>query len=341
MAVLLGLVIATPLTLRIFDSEIELQMAIDNIDRAEDGIERATTGSQQAELDEIKAEIQRYEGILAGDVAYSSPNLKQAASELQQAEADKQAKEDAYWEAYDAWRCELDGDRCHDGSGERGNGPRAKSLKARVDLAEAELAEATRSANEKRQALTAAQEANQADNDEKLAEAQAEANRVLPDLRSQRDQLEQAIANQVGTVNDNSTSNTGLLARLVALEHLGDENGWARLAHLLVAGLLFMIELLPVAVKSLTILGPPTPYDQVNDLDDKRVLEDAAQMRSLTQRRRKRAEDKAIELDEDMYHRELALGKKANLRVATEMEKGVAPLRCGDTLCGLGLCDWL
>jgi hypothetical protein len=88
MAVLLGLVIATPLTLRIFDSEIELQMAIDNIDRAEDGIERATTGSQQAELDEIKAEIQRYEGILAGDVAYSSPNLKQAASELQQAEAD-------------------------------------------------------------------------------------------------------------------------------------------------------------------------------------------------------------------------------------------------------------
>jgi hypothetical protein len=21
--------------------------------------------------------------------------------------------------------------------------------------------------------------------------------------------------------------------------------------------------------------------------------------------------------------------------------KGVAPLRCGDTLCGLGLCDWL
>jgi hypothetical protein len=25
----------------------------------------------------------------------------------------------------------------------------------------------------------------------------------------------------------------------------------------------------------------------------------------------------------------------------TLMAMGVAPLRCGDTLCGLGLCDWL
>jgi hypothetical protein len=191
----------------------------------------------------------------------------------------------------------------------------------RVDLAQTELAEATQVANEKRAALTAVQEQNQADNDAKLAEAQEEANRVLPGLRSQRDQLGQAIANQVDTVGDNSEEDTGLLARLVALEHLGEQNGWARLAHLLVAGLLFMIELLPVAVKSLMIVGPPTPYDQVNDLDDKRILEDAAQMRSLVRRRRKRAEDKAVELDEDMYHRELALGKKANDRVAAEMEK--------------------
>lgn len=320
MAALLGLVIATPLTLRIFQPEINEQMAADNIARAEQGTGLLNNGTQQEQLTKLNTQIQQYENVLAGNVTYSSPNLEQAQKELTQAQTDKQAKETAYEQAYDAWRCELDGDRCSGASGKHGDGPRAKSLKVQVDLAQADLTAATSLVDQKQQKLNAQQEANKQDSDAKLAAAQAEANRVLPDLRKQRDALQQTIAQQRGTVDSTAASDNGLLARLVALDHLGKSDGWARLAHLLVAGLFFMIELLPVAVKSLTILGPQTLYDQVNDLDDKRVLEDAAQNRGLVRRRRKRSEDKAIELDEDMYERELALGRKANERVAGIME---------------------
>jgi hypothetical protein len=321
MAALLGLVIATPLTLRIFQPEIKAQMVADNIARAEQSTGTLNKGTQQAKLDQLNSQIKHYEDILAGNVTYTSPNLEQAQKELDQAQADKKAKETAYEQAYDAWRCELDGDRCNGASGKHGDGPRAKSLKVRVDLAQADLRAASDLVDQKQAALNAQQGANKTDSDAKLAGAQAEANRVLPGLRKQRDDLQQAIAQQIGNVGTTAAKDDGLLAQLVALDHLGNDNGWARLAHLLVAGLFFMVELLPVAVKSLTILGPPTLYDQINDLDDKRVLEDAAQNRSLVRRRRKRGEDKAIELDEDMYTREIALGKEANKRVADTMEK--------------------
>jgi hypothetical protein len=320
MAALLGLVIATPLTLRIFQPEINAQMTSDNIVRVETTTGVLNTGTQQAELDRINAQIKKHEDTLAGNVTYTSPNLEQAQKELTQAQADKQAKETAYEQAYNAWRCELDGDRCSGGSGKHGDGPRAKSLKIAADLAQADFTAASSLVDVKQQALIAQQTANKKDNDAKLAAAQAEANRALPELRKQRDELQQAIAGQRGSVVSTAAHDNGLLARLVALDHLGKDNGWARLAHLLVAGLFFMIELLPVAVKSLTILGPPTLYEQINDLDDKRVLEDAAQNRSLVRRRRKRGEDKAIELDEDMYKRERDLGMKANERVAGIME---------------------
>jgi hypothetical protein len=48
------------------------------------------------------------------------------------------------------------------------------------------------------------------------------------------------------------------------------------LLHLLVAALLFMIELLPVAIKTLTLLGPTTLYDRADKFDDDRILKLAA-----------------------------------------------------------------
>jgi hypothetical protein len=309
MASLLGLVISTPLTLRIFNDEIEHQLAIDNIARAEHASDMLAEGGRQEQLDGLEAEIERYEGYRAGEVPVTSPDLLAAEDEYGQAEDDYQAKQEAAEQAWAAWRCELDGQLCEDGSGQVGDGPRAQALKREYDrkLAEAEAAGVL--VEEKLIALEDARTVAREQGEDTLAGAKAEADRVLPGLREQRDELQAAILGDLGTSNREAADDTGLLARLVALSHLGDENGWARMAHLLVAALLFMLELLPIAVKSLSILGPPTAYDQIDDLDTKEVVRAAGRQeyidKDLEQRKKRIAEAVHDEVEDVM--RELAI----------------------------------
>jgi hypothetical protein len=64
------------------------------------------------------------------------------------------------------------------------------------------------------------------------------------------------------------TADTGLLARLEALNELSATRGILRLAHLSLFLLFFSIELLPVLVKLLQVLGPETTYEQLVVKDD-------------------------------------------------------------------------
>ena len=272
MAALLGLVISTPLTLRIFDDEIKQQMTADNIKKAEDASRVLSGGDRQQRLDRLQAQITKYEGYLAGNVPVTSPQLVAAQSEYDQADKDYTTKQAAADKAFGAWKCELDGQRCESGSGKHGNGPRAQALKLAYDhkAADAEAARTLRGT--KQNALNVAQTGARQQDATKVSTAQAEAKRVLPGLRQQRDTLQSTLQDNLSASNQDAAGNTGLLARLVALSELGDSNGWARAAHLLVAALLFMLELLPVAVKSLSILGPPSAYDQIDELDTKEVV---------------------------------------------------------------------
>ncbi len=322
-AMLLGLVIATPLTLRIFQSEIAARMILDN---AEQAVQQAGVRKQdprQAELDVVNADIKRYETVLAGQMEFSSPNLEQAKTELAEAEKNLAAKEEAYFKANLEWRCERFGELCPGtgSSGKPGDGPRAKVAKEKLDAAQAARDEAQRLAQGKRDALTQAQDQNKADNATKLQQAQAEANAQLPTKRAKRAELEKALSDV--TAGDSSIlgGNTGLLARIEAMNRLGSESSSARFSHLAVALLLFMIELLPVLVKTLSVIGPQTPYDKVTDLAEKSRLEVAAQKRSDERRRLSRGWDKEEAIEADMVAREIKLGKHANEHVEREMTK--------------------
>jgi hypothetical protein len=308
MAALLGLVISTPLTLRIFNDEIQQQMTLDNIKKAEIASTSISGGDRQKRLDDLQAQITKYEGYLAGNVPVSSPQLVAAQTEYAAADKDFTAKQAAADKAFAAWKCELDGQRCEAGSGKHGNGPRAQALKLAYDH-KADAANAAQTLAQKKQAaLNTAQAAARQQDGTKVAEAQAEANRVLPGLRKQRDSLQGALQGDLNTSNNEAAHDTGLLARLVALSHLGEANGWARAAHLLVAGLLFMLELLPVAVKSLSILGPPTAYDQVDELDTKKAVKAAGQYeyidKDLEDRRKRIVQDVHDQVEDVM--REIA-----------------------------------
>jgi hypothetical protein len=311
MAALLGAVISTPLTLRIFNDEIEHQMAIDNIKKAETASTIISEGDREKKLTALRQEIAKYEGYLAGNVPVTSPDLVAAETEYKEAEDAYRAKQSDAEKAWAVWRCELDGQLCEAGSGKVGNGPRAQALKREYDRKQADANAAKALVATKLTALEAARTSAKEQNGNKVAEAQAEANRVLPGLRKQRDELQAAIQNDLGTSNREAAEDTGLLARLVALSHLGDENGWARLAHLLVAALLFTLELLPVAVKSLSILGPPSAYDQIDELDTKEVVRSAGRHeyidKDLEKRKKRIAEEVHKEVEQVM--RDLAIAQ--------------------------------
>ncbi len=308
MAALLGLVISTPLTLRIFNDEIEQQMVRDNIKKAEITSAELSNGDREKTLAALKTDIAKYEGYLAGKVPVTSPDLVAAEAELKDAEADYGTKQNVAEDAWAKWRCELDGVRCEAGSGKRGNGPRAQALKREYDRKEGDASAAKALVATKQTSLETARSGARRQSTTTLTEAQAEANRVLPGLRQQRDTLQGAIQNDLKTSSEKAADNTGLLARLVALSHLGDENGWARMAHLLVAALLFMLELLPVAVKSLSILGPPSAYDQIDEIDTKEVVKAAGRQeyidRDLEKRKKRIAE--AVHDEVEQVMRDLA-----------------------------------
>ncbi len=317
MAALLGIVIATPLTLRIFEAEIAARMALDNARAVQVLAEERANDPRVAELAAVNADIARYEAIVAGNVTYSSPILTQAQAEYAAAQENLAAKQAAYDQANLTWRCERYGELCAGGSGLPGDGARAEVALERLNVATAELAAAQAVLDQARANLTAAQDQVRAENAERLAADQAAASAQLAEKRARRDQLEQQLAAQTDSDATIQEQNTGLLARVEALDRLGDESLAARTAHLSVAGLLFMVELLPVLVKALSLMGSPTQYDRISELTDKRAVDNAARQRS-GDRRRQRKED---EIEDDMLDREITLGKRANAHVAGEMEK--------------------
>lgn len=116
-------------------------------------------------------------------------------------------------------------------------------------------------------------------------------------------------------------SNTGLLAQIEALDRIGSTSPVANEAHWAVASLFFMIELLPVLVKSLTSLGPPSLYDRISDLADESTYDDAVQRRRNHRCRMENDSQKLREVEDDMHTREKVLMIQANTPANTEMEK--------------------
>lgn len=321
MATLLALVIATPLTLRIFYSEIEARMILDNAMAAEQQGEARNRDPRYDELEAIRADIARYEEVRGGQVTHVSLALEQAQEEYDTAAADLAEKQSAYNAKNLEWRCERFGERCEGGSGVFGNGPRAQVLEQELNQLAGEVAAAQNTTDTKRAALLAAQEQNAADLAERLVADRAEADSVLPQLRDRRDELE----GELGALTDRDAStleqSTGLLARIEALDRLGEESNSARTAHLAVAGLLFMVELLPVLVKALTLMGGKSQYDRIGELLDKRTMDSASRRHSGQRRWQQKTDQVAEEIEDDMLAREVALGKRANGHVASEMEK--------------------
>ncbi len=328
-AALLGIVISTPLVLQVFQTEIQAQIAITNVERNQDLGGSVNSTGIGVELDRVRTEIAENEAILRGDVqGITTPEVAAQERYLAEAEATYATRLAASDALYAQWQCELEGAACAGSTDKSGNGPLSRALKTQYDTAIRQTNEAQRAVDAARADLDGARADAGATTDTVVAQAQAEAERLLPGLRARETELAAAFNTALDGGTRSIQVDDGLLAQITALHDLGDENLSALLTHLAVGLLFFMIELLPVLVKVMTSVGPPSVYDRVRELDDNQLVDGAkirqraeTKQRDEDERRNVAEAGKVRAIEDDMRARERKLGFRANTHVANEMEK--------------------
>jgi hypothetical protein len=323
LAVVLALVISTPLVLRIFQSDINQQLFImqQQESRQEASLE-AVSGEQQ-QANQVSAQIDSDQGILNGHLpqTITSPQLQSAQAQANQLQKEAQSDYQAEVTAREAWQCELDGQNCEGASGKVGNGPRAqaKYLEYQQDVKTYDTVESELGAAQATEKT--AQQSFNGDLASRVQQVKAAARQALPGLQREYASLEAGLRATAAAGRKLNDANTGILAQLQALSDASAASPSLEAARLAVLLLFFLIEILPVSVKFLLNIGPPSAYEVVAKLRDDELI-DAAHTRRVESRRIGEGQSQTrISVAADMQQKEVDLGKHANTRFASELTK--------------------
>jgi hypothetical protein len=323
LAVVLALVISTPLVLRIFASDINQQLFIMQQRASRQQAALIAGSGEQQEADRIKAQINSDEGILNGHLpqTITSPQLQSAQAQVSQLQRQAQSDYQAEITAREAWQCELDGQNCVGSSGKIGNGPRAQAKYMEYQQAVKTYDSVQGRLNAAVAAENAAQRSFSNDMSSRVRQIKAQAQQELPALQARYQQLESALQGTAANGQKVNNANTGLLAQLQALSEASGQSSSLQAARLAVLALFFLIEILPVTVKFLLNMGPLSAYEVLARLsEDERI--DAATTRRIEARRMEEAGSQSrVRVQTDMRRREEDLGRYVNQQVTAEMTK--------------------
>ncbi|MBB2944294.1 hypothetical protein FB565_004023 [Actinoplanes lutulentus] len=248
LGVLIGLVVSTPLTLRIFQDEINAELKVMQRESQDAFAKLLTTDARFTQIPALSGSVQKLQAELdRGPDVSGDPTVQQA-----QAAYDKVNL--AYTKARALVICEDDG-TC--GTGRPGEG---KSYRLKVEDRDRLEAERT----EMKAELDEAEVTAQSTRATSLQQMQA-------DLNVTRSKLNEANAAKKAAQGEFSAAedeNNGLLARMNALGRLGDKDLTMGLAHLVLILFLAAFEVLPVVFKILLGAGVPSVYDRLRDRKD-------------------------------------------------------------------------
>ncbi|GAA1228208.1 hypothetical protein JOF42_000096 [Microbacterium phyllosphaerae] len=269
MAAIIGFVVAEPLVLQIFQNDISREVASTNITQAQADQDALETGPEKKALDAASDRVAELEnqaatGVVAGtDSSSASESAAQTTvDDLTAKMTDQQAVID---QARILYQCELTGEGAGTVPGCTGvNGEGASSDAAKAQLAEAQqtydgLAAQLRTANEE---LAAAGTAAKENTSTSEAQNREEAKSQLPAARDSYDTALAAYNARAESVASGNAGAIGLLSQISGLNRLSEKEPTILWAHILIAALFFMIELLPVLVKVLTSYGDPSLYEK-------------------------------------------------------------------------------
>ena len=269
MAAIIGFVVAEPLVLQIFHNDIAREVASTNITQSQSDQEALESGPEKIALDAATARVAELEnqaatGIVAGTES-SSATESAAQATVDDVTAKMTAQQAVIDQARTLYQCELTGEGAGTVPGCTGvNGEGASSDAAKAQLAEAQqtydaLAAQLRTANEELAAAgTAAKENTTSSESQNREQAQSQ----LPGARDTYDQALAAYNARADAVAQGNAGAIGLLSQISGLNRLSEKEPTILWAHILIAALFFMIELLPVLVKVLTSYGDPSLYEK-------------------------------------------------------------------------------
>lgn len=269
MAAIIGFVVAEPLVLQIFHNDIAREVASTNITQSRSDQEALESGPEKIALDAASAKVAELEnqaatGIVAGTDS-SSATESAAQATVDDVTAKMTAQQAVIDQARVLYQCELTGEGAGTVPGCTGvNGEGASSDAAKAQLAEAQqtydaLAAQLRTANEE---LAAAGTAAKENTTSSEAQNREQAKSQLPTARDSYDQALAAYNARADAVAQGNAGAVGLLSQISGLNRLSEKEPTILWAHILIAALFFMIELLPVLVKVLTSYGDPSLYEK-------------------------------------------------------------------------------
>lgn len=247
LAVVIGAVISVPLVLRIFQPELDAELVRLHSDNAAANHQKLVT--EFADIDTMQREVDEQQAIATGQ---KQPAVTEN-QDVKAAQARVDAAQTAYNDAARKAQCELDGS-C--GTGHRGDGTVYTQAKALADQAEQTL-------NDAKDALALATGKARTTIDggtvSNKQAAQDRLNVLVPQLADRKAQ--QAARQAEGDATE--AQNNGLLARLQALDRLSANNATMQSANFALFLLFLFLEVLPVMVKLLTMVGNSTLYDRL------------------------------------------------------------------------------
>ncbi len=306
LALILGFVIATPLTLQIFRSEIDTEITEIHLEQAAATREQLDADPRFAELDDLEQRIEANEQIVATD-GRADPALAPVYAEVQAKQDIYNTEQAKFLQLQAAAIAEGDGS---DGTGVAGHGPQWQE---KVDAAEAQRQVAER-------ALTDLQDAQQAATDAEAAaviQAQSAVDRDQPlfdQLTADRNAL-QALHER------ENADNTGLLIRLQALSRITADNSTLGLTRLALDALFIAIELLPVFNKVLLNLGKPSAYDELLERENQAVIDTDAADRETARALAREEANSALAVGRDRIARQQKTALKVNADVVRQQQR--------------------
>ncbi|HJP73613.1 MAG TPA: DUF4407 domain-containing protein [Pseudonocardiaceae bacterium] len=308
LAIVIGAVVSTPLTLRVFQPEIDAQLQIMHAQQITTSDQ--TLNTTYADIPSLENQVANLQAIISGKThpaVADDPDVKAA-------QAAYNTAEQTYQTAESQAQCELNG-TC--GSNHAGNGQAYKNQQATADAAKQQADAANR-------ALQAAEAKASSNLAATAAQQVADARKQLPDVQNRLtvEQAEKQAADQAALAADNA--NSGLLSQLEALDTITADHPTAAIAHLMLFLLFLFIEVLPVLVKLLSTLGSPSAYDDLIAQQEEHVKQ--AKRSTLDAERKQQeaqaeaaAEVAAHQLAEQVEQAKLAAGQVVAMQAEIAM----------------------
>src|SRR5689334_18702974 len=308
LALVLGIVISTPLTLQIFHKEIDTEIVALQAEQSDAYKKSLDSDARFAGLPDLRDRVADEQAIVASGGDGDTTLLPLTASMTAAQQVYDQAlatQQDLQNKA----QCELNG-TC--GTGKPGTGEAYVQARAAADGQAAVVASAKSDLDAAVSALSSAQARSAQQAASSLETDQAELARLTAD----QTKLQQAF-------DATNADNTGILIRLQALGRLSDTNSTLGFAHFMLSLLFICIELLPVFMKTLLNFSPSTAYDKLAEIRDDGDIS-IETMQQQTRREVERAQQELLILAEkervDRQKEAVLARRQARLQLAAERQ---------------------